>query len=114
MGYVRHEAMLFEGIRKSVEALHADIVTMIAKHDLTTQMLGEIREVINGYTFFTLYPDGSKEGWGSSNDGDLLRAEIKEHIKRNEIYVSWCSVQFSGDDGVSLIIDDGSGYNDEE
>lgn len=107
MSYIRHEAMIFEGQREDVEPLHVAILPMIIKHELTTEMLGEIREVYNGYTFFTLYPDGSKEGWPTSNRGDLLREEIKEYIKKNKICISWCSVQFSGDDSKSIIVDDG-------
>ena len=35
---------------------------------------------LNGYMFFFVAPDGSKEGWSQSDDGDAKRIEFCDHI----------------------------------
>lgn len=38
-------------------------------------VLGPV-EGVNGYTTFVFAPDGSKEGWGPSDEGDRLREQF--------------------------------------
>lgn len=39
--------------------------------------------VMNGYITVALVPDGSKEWWDTSIDGDLLRAAFIERLKKD-------------------------------
>lgn len=43
--------------------------------------------VINGYITFVMYPDGSKEGWGHSVEGDRQR----------DVFVAWLEDQSYND-----------------
>lgn len=36
-------------------------------------VVGPVRSVVNGYDTYLFLPDGSKEDWGTSNDGDEYR-----------------------------------------
>lgn len=39
-------------------------------------LVGPVHSVVNGYTMFAMFPDGSKEGWPASHEGDEIRARF--------------------------------------
>ena len=51
----------------------------------------------NRYRSFFIAPDGSKEGWDTSDARDSARGEFTDFLKRSGIYVDWCEVAFGGD-----------------
>lgn len=76
MGYIRHHAIivtrwshdsLVDAQKKAIELGHA--VSAI------------VRSVINGYESFLIAPDGSKEGWSESDDGDARRDKFIEWLE---------------------------------
>jgi hypothetical protein len=80
MGYTRHDAIIavcssyvFTGYSNDipvpdVEAFRADLPA-----EWQHLLIGPIDSATNGYQIFVFLPDGSKEGWGTSDDGDLYR-----------------------------------------
>lgn len=57
------------------------------------------REAINGYRSFCIFPDGSKEGWAESADGNLRRDNFVEWLKAQAYEdgsspLSWAEVHF--------------------
>jgi hypothetical protein len=51
-----------------------------------------VESKINGYLSFFIAPDGSKAGWGDSNEGD----------ERRDKFISWCDEQRYSDGSTSL------------
>jgi len=50
----------------------------------------------NGYATFVVPPDGSKEGWSTSNEGDRRRAEFKDWLILHGM-CNWVEVAFGAD-----------------
>lgn len=68
---------------------------------------------VNGYKTFFIPPDGSKEGWGPSNDGDEERDRFKKFLRRRN-KEDWAEISYGGDDGYSKVEDDCSKKDPEE
>ena len=87
MGYMRHHAIvvsscddrLIEAAHKEAAAIGLDVTNIVGP-------------VVNGYRSFCVVPDGSKEGWSASDEGDANRAA----------FIEWCREQ-AFDDGSSLL-----------
>jgi len=74
-----------------------------------SKLLTEIKEsLINNYFTFFIIPDGSKEGYDASDDGDIIRQKLIEHLKTviaaTEFHLSYAELAFGGDDGKAAII----------
>ena len=73
-------------------------------------MLGEIIEsLINNYYTMVLYPDGSKEGHETSEDGDSLRKKTIEYLneynqKHTDDPVNFVELYYGADDGKAEIL----------
>lgn len=68
-------------------------------------------EVVNGYRSFLVAPDGSKEGWEESDNGDARRAEYvkwldAQRYEDRSTSLSWVVVQFGDDNQETLIVRD--------
>lgn len=90
MGFIKHNAIVVtSGSDETIQAAVA-----IAKGFGCT-VLGPSDQVVNGYCTMVVCPDGSKEGWTDSDEGD----ERREHFKAwlNKVKVSWVEVAFGGD-----------------
>ncbi|MFT3992405.1 MAG: hypothetical protein QM680_13455 [Luteolibacter sp.] len=67
-----------------------------------------VQSKANGYQSFFIAPDGSKEGWESSNKGDEIReAWIRWARERNR--VDWAHIRFGGDNYEMSELSDHSG-----
>lgn len=62
--------------------------------------------VANGEATFTIVPDGSKEGWSTSQDSDDAREEFiawlrettqVDYGRERYLYLDWVVVEFGGD-----------------
>src|SRR6266404_5014428 len=62
------------------------------------------RASTNGSTSFFIPPDGSKEGWPESKQGDKRREKFKEFL-RGKRCVDWVEVSFGADDTRARIVD---------
>jgi len=69
-------------------------------------------EVVNGSRSFFIPPDGSKERWEESHEGDARREEFKKWL-REQAYedgsspISWVEVWFGGGDRDAKIVSHG-------
>lgn len=83
---MRHHAIIVTGFSKDrILPAHEKAKEIFGAH--VTEILPE---VTNGYLTFFIGPDGSKEGWPESDDGDKKRYEFKEWVKKN--YKLWLEV----------------------
>lgn len=110
MGYMRHHGFLVTTHNEKIaEKAHAKAVEIFG------HLVSEVRESkMNGYqsfSAFAVYPDGSKEGWGDSNEGDKNRATFKAWLNMNRYEdgstpIDWVEVQYGDDDHETCIIED--------
>jgi len=73
--------------------------------ELFNKMVSEISpEVINHYRSFAIFPDGSKEGWLESEQGDELRERFISWLKEANLYLSWVEVQYGDEENNNLVL----------
>jgi hypothetical protein len=63
---------------------------------------------------FMIIPDGSKEGWPGSDEGDARREAFLAEVRRraaltlldedDEWFFDWVEVQYGNDDGITKIV----------
>lgn len=108
MGYIRHHAIVVTG--------HDEWA-----HDSTLPTIHEARDAavdagcvavtdvavspVNGYASFLVAPDGSKESWKESDEGDTARGQFIEWLRRRGDggYYDWVEVVLGADDAEALI-----------
>ncbi len=111
MGYIRHHAIVVTGGDHRGDAIraHAKAVEIFPARQVTDVLPA----AVNGYQTFLIGPDGSKEGWAESDEGNANRARfitwMREARMRDEnpVWVDWVCVQY-GDDERETKVDDHS------
>lgn len=113
MGYMFHDAIIVTAC--DLGAAHARAVEIFATFDDSPSTFkGETLvsdltpAAVNGYQSFAVFPDGSKEGWWTSAEGDRCRAELIAYLKSEG--VDFAHVRFGGDgggEGLTAIADHG-------
>ena len=110
MGYIKHEAVIitatnhYKGdgeitypVRDAIEALRAEMPEKIAR--LLSPMLGV---GVNGTYSYCFAPDGSKEGWPDSSEGDEWRERVIQTALKADEWINVVHLAFGGDYGVEL------------
>ncbi len=85
MGYPRHDAVIatvngyvFKDGTTDVPAPDIDAFRASLPEEWRHLVIGPIASLVNDYVTFAFLPDGSKEGWGTSDDGDTHRQRFVE------------------------------------
>lgn len=114
MGYMRHNAMIVtcydpELLRRAHDVAHR----LFREEDVLGDRVAEVTPItgvsVNGYQSFMVAPDGSKEGWSKSDQGDQARAEFVAWLNaavEEDWYFDWVEVQYGDDDLETKIIHD--------
>ena len=102
MGYIRHNAILVTGWNVHVDEAHKMALSIFP----CAQVTDVTREVINGYKSFLVAPDGSKEGWADSDDGDSRRADFIRRLETTDWYLDWVEVRYGTEGGAAQIVND--------
>ena len=104
MGYMRHHAIV-------VTSCNEELLTEAHKKasEIFSQVAPVTPETVNGYVSFLIAPDGSKEGWSHSEQGDKARDAFIKYLEAQRyddgsISINYVEVQFGDDDGVTNII----------
>lgn len=98
MGYIKHHAIIVTAWDDAaIEAAH------IAAEESGALVSPISASGTNGYRSFCVFPDGSKEGWEASMDGDTRREDIirflREQAEGNDGHAcEWCEVSYGHDD----------------
>ena len=76
-------------------------------HDKAVDLFGElvspiINGLTNGYQSFFVAPDGSKEGWNTSDEMNDNRNEFVIYLKST--YCDWFEIQFGDENGHQYIV----------
>ena len=87
MGYIKHHAIV---VTSFDDALAKEAHKKAEKLGNTTTEV--VESPVNGYYSFLIVPDGSKEGWPESDEGDVSRQR----------FIAW-AIQQRYDDGSSAL-----------
>lgn len=110
MGYFAHHALIVTGrSRDEVVAAHSEAVRILGTWERVAsgavvdpdpvQLLSPVSDYIvnGGASWFVMFPDGSKEGWQESDEGDRCRAEIVAALEANSS-CDYAVIRFGGDE----------------
>ena len=98
MGYMCHHAIVVTSWKgELLDQAHGKAV------ELGMSVSAVTNEVTNGYRSFLVAPDGSKEGWGTSDEGDAARAAFIEWLDEQRYEdrstaLQWVVVQYGDDE----------------
>ncbi len=105
MGYMRHHAIVVTScFEDKILEVHG-AARFLFKGNVTS-ITGP---VINGYRSFMVAPDGSKEDWSESEEGNTKRDEFIAYMKTfcyedGSSPLDWAEVQFGDGDGDNKIL----------
>lgn len=105
MGYIRHHSIVVTTWDKD----KVKIVYDKAKEIFGANVSEIVNSNINGYQSFFVAPDGSKEGWEESEQGDKNRASFLEFIEQQKYEddsnsISFAELFYGDDEGESEIV----------
>lgn len=109
MGYIKHHAIVITGcvdddLDKAQEYALELAEDVFGNEYHSTNIIGDIRPgICQGYKTFTIIPDGSKDGWETSNKADDFRDKFKDYLRVTSL--DWIEVCFGGDDGDTKIVE---------
>ena len=105
MGYMVHHAII---VTSEYE------VKITTAHYHAETLFENVSDIIpgtaNNSSSFLIPPDGSKEGWFASDDGDERRQKFVEYL-RSQNGLSWVEVQFGDDEGDNCVIQSDTDYD---
>jgi hypothetical protein len=119
MGYIRHHAVIVSGYDSdAMQEAHEKAKQFFALigDPVDPQMAPLVSPIIpalvNGYCAFFIAPDGSKEGWGKSDEGDTARERFLGWLRLNRKrlhYIQWAEIEYGGDGDTAIAQDKSPG-----
>lgn len=116
MGYIRHHAIL-------VTTYNQDLAkkAYAKAQGLFEEQVSQLAPpATNGYQSFmiVIFPDGGKEGWDTSEQGDSHRTQFIEWLEAQRYSdhsssYDWVEVQYGDDNGETCIINDSDAWTRE-
>lgn len=112
MGYMRHHAIVVTGYDhydtpsegQPIDVLHATVLKLQERFPSLCWIspVSPAGLAINGYRSFFIAPDGSKEGWTDSDNGDVFRNKVVQVLERNR-NCHYAEIQFADDEGCDFV-----------
>ena len=110
MGFMRHNAIIVSsGYGDSLDTAHTHAKS------LAMTVTDIVESPTNGVRTFLVAPDGSKEHWEASENGDARRASFIQWMTARRYVdgsspLDWVEVQYGDDNGETLV----KAHSDEE
>ncbi|WP_033417420.1 hypothetical protein [Cytophaga aurantiaca] len=110
MRNIRHHALIITcNDRKILDSIRNKAIELYKLHmeaSNGSNLVSEIKDsIVNNYCSFFIIPDGSKEGYDASDDGDIIREKLIDHLKplckSDEYHLSFGEISFGSDDGTT-------------
>jgi len=96
MGWIRHHGIVVTSeLRDELKAAHAKAVSIFPA------VSPIVDGVVNNSGSFFVPPDGSKEGWQESKNGDSQRDAFVEYLRSSPM--DWIEYEFDCDNGEARI-----------
>lgn len=100
MGYILHHAIIITSFdEKRIKEAREEAINI----GCTVSEI--VKSKINRYCSFFVAPDGSKEGWDHSDEGNSQREKLINYVKRDGIF-DWVEIQYGDEAGASKITKD--------
>ena len=108
MRNIRHHALVVTcNDKKLIESIRSKALELYKLHMEASNgslLVSEIKNsIVNQYASFFIIPDGSKEGYDASDDGDVIREKLIDFIKpftgSEEYHLSYGEISYGADDG---------------
>lgn len=101
MGYIRHNAIIVTVYEDHAQAVHETACAICG--DLVSD---RVKAQMNGYQTFLIAPDGSKEGWSHSNDGDDRRSRFRTALREmaDNWWCEWVEIAYGNDDAGAKVV----------
>jgi hypothetical protein len=95
----------------NIEAVRNEVFRIAELEKYGALVSGIVPAIANGYGSFLVAPDGSKEGWDESANGDLLRDRIVAYLETcrhgdGSTSFDYVEVQFGDDNWETKIVRD--------
>lgn len=107
MGYMRHHAIIVTSWDEALlKTAHSEALNVFGDGAVSPLLA----EGVNGDRTFLVGPDGSKEGWPESDQGDTRRARFVDWLRAQtddedgSSTLCWVEVQYGDDDGDTRIV----------
>lgn len=100
MGIIHHYAIILTADSERIEMFRQK-----AKEIFDSMVSAVVFSRFNGYASIFIAPDGSKEGWNESDNGDKQRNEFIKWLREAPGYPSWVEVGY-GELGYSTLRND--------
>jgi hypothetical protein len=103
MGFIKHHAIVVTGVSVSEAEIARAKAIEFGNH--VSEVVGPL---VNDYCTFIVAPDGSKEGWLTSDDGNLARSKFIQWLlsEENRHNFEWVEVSYGFDLGEATITND--------
>jgi hypothetical protein len=107
LGYKRHHSIIVTGYGDSIVKARNEALEIFKE----LQVSPLIKSIINNYLTLFVAPDGSKEDWEESEQGDIQRKLFVDWLNSQKYEdgsgpLDWVEVQYGDDNGVTKIIND--------
>ncbi|MER7167254.1 hypothetical protein ABT336_14440 [Micromonospora sp. NPDC000207] len=103
MGYIAHDAIIVTTDADCRPGGLPDINAFRASLPPPFQplVIGPVKSIVNDYVSYVFLPDGSKEGWDTSDEGDDCRARFvalfdQRYEEDGSTHDKWVGVRFGG------------------
>ena len=105
MGYIKHHTIIVTGWQdEEIKEAHLKAKEVFEKNFVSRVVSDVVQGLTNGQKSFFIAPDGSKEGWETSVNGDNARKEFLDWLLKSDIYCDYVEVTFGGDDEYERIV----------
>lgn len=100
MGYIKHNTIVVTTYKDDIINYH-NKANEIFDNKLVSNI---VHGLTNGQSSFFIAPDGSKEGWETSNNCDKLREKFLDYLNFNNVRPNYIEIIFGGDDDYETIV----------
>lgn len=109
--YSHHAILVTSSEELRIRRAHVEVLAALSTKGLLLPVSEVLSSPVNSFYSFFVGPDGSKETWPNSEQGDQMRDEIIEILANAG--VRWCEVQYADENDNNHVTRTDATYNAE-